>query len=205
MIKLYGYGPTRWSKCVWTARELDIPFDEVIVPFSGSGFGDENYRKLQPFGLVPALQEDEFTLYESQAIINYLAEKFPERALIPKSGTRERAQYDQWTYFCSSTLEFSLWSWFRHSYIFDEGTKSQVEIDRAAVELKKHLGILNSLFAEMQFLVDNRFTAADISMTYALNWAAGYGFLEGNNNLKSYVDAHKKRDAYPHHLYKKHD
>ncbi|MDD4975300.1 MAG: glutathione S-transferase family protein [Bacteriovorax sp.] len=201
MIKLYGYGPTRWSKCIWMASELGITLEEENVQYTGDGFGDENYRKIHPFGLVPALQDGDFTLFESQAIINYLGEKFPEKSLVPKSGTYERALYDQWTYFCTATLEFPLTSWFRHSFIFDEKTKNQVEIDRASEELKKQLIILNSVLENKSFLVGNRFTAADISMTYTLNWATGFGFLEGNNNLKNYTETHLKRDAFPKHLY----
>ena len=54
MIKIYGNGPTRWTKCVWTARELGIETEEVIVDFNNGGFGDDSYKNIHPFSLVPS-------------------------------------------------------------------------------------------------------------------------------------------------------
>ena len=202
MIKIYGKGPTRWLKCIWMARELGIHFEEVNVKFTpeAGGFGGEEYRRLNPFNAVPALEDGDFKLFESQAIMNYLGDKYPDKKLIPKAGTYERALYDQWTFFCVSSLEFSLWSWFRHSKLFSEDKKNEQEIDRSAQELETRLAILSKTMGHKEYLVGDTFTGADITMAYTLNWAGAYGFTEHYENLRAYAKHHVSRDAYPKHL-----
>ena len=71
------------------ANELEIPYERVIVPTANGSFGGGRYRKLSPFGLVPALKHGKIKIFESQAILNYLGEQFPKKKLVPNSGTRE--------------------------------------------------------------------------------------------------------------------
>lgn len=200
-MKIYGYGRSRWVKCIWMLNELGIDYEEYTVKYKNGKFGDEAYAKINPFNLVPALEDGDIKLFDSQAIVNYLGEKHPEHELIPKSGTKNRAMYDQWTFFCSSTLEGTLWNWFRHSFIFDD--KNQQEITRASLEVKKYFKKLNSIIKDNKYLIGNSFSAADISMAYLLHWAELGAFLKEHENLIKYKNIHIERDTFPHHLYVK--
>ena len=68
----------------------------------------EAYRRINPRGKVPALQTDEGVLTESTAILPYLADLAPEKALFPKGGTFERAKAQAWLSFLSSTLHVAI-------------------------------------------------------------------------------------------------
>ena len=60
-------------------------------------WSDKMYE-INPLGKVPVIREDDFYVYESGAILNYLADKYREKTsapLLPEAGTRERAIYDQ--------------------------------------------------------------------------------------------------------------
>lgn len=73
-----------WSFRPWIAmRAADIPFEEVLIPFD---FPAQNpkFKALSPSGLVPLLQHDEVKVWESLAIIEYVAELFPEKAIWPE-------------------------------------------------------------------------------------------------------------------------
>lgn len=199
MIKIYGTGHTRWTKCIWMAREVGAEFEAVEVSYDqvGGHFGDAEFLKTQPFGLVPAMEHGDLKLFESQAIINYLGETHPEAQMIPEPGTAQKALYDQWVFFTVTTLETPLWSWFRHAILFGEEKKSKTEISRAYKELQSVLGKLDPLLEGVDYLVGDRFTAADITLCFNLNWASTFKFLDKHENLKRYLELHKQRKAYP--------
>merc|ERR1712176_172590 len=99
--KLIGIGKSRAFRCLWMLEELGIPYQYVpAMPQS------EEVKYYNPLGKIPILvEEDGFCLYETNAIINYLGDKHRNdiigisncctNYLIPSSGTKERAKYEQ--------------------------------------------------------------------------------------------------------------
>lgn len=83
-------------KVLWTLDELGLPFERRDV---GGAFGKTDtpeYRAMNPTGLVPTLQEDAFTLWESNAICRYLCQAHaPDSPLWPRDA-RARANVDRW-------------------------------------------------------------------------------------------------------------
>ena len=81
-------------KVVWLMEELGLPFRRVDCggPFGGTDSAE--YRAMNPTGLVPVLQEDGFTLWESNAILRYLAGQAPASPIWP-SDARARADADR--------------------------------------------------------------------------------------------------------------
>jgi glutathione S-transferase len=88
----YGSGsPYAWR--VWLALEhKQLPYEQVVLSFSAGDLRKPDYLALNPRGKVPTLRDDEFTLYESAAIVEYLDEAYPVAGepLFP-GGPRERA------------------------------------------------------------------------------------------------------------------
>lgn len=75
-----------WSLRPWLLmRVLDIPFAEVVTPLYVEGSRDRMLREA-PTGKVPVLRDDEFAVWDSLAIAEYLAEKFPDRGVWPKAA-----------------------------------------------------------------------------------------------------------------------
>ena len=89
--KIYIYGDLRIRafRVAWICEELQLEWEmEKTFPWS-----DKMYE-INPLGKVPVIREDDFYLYESGAILNYLADKYQEKTsapLLPEAGTRERA------------------------------------------------------------------------------------------------------------------
>jgi len=83
-------------KVIWLLEELNLPYDRIDV---GGSFGKTDtpeYRAMNPTGLVPTLQEDTFTLWESNAILRYVCEAHaPDHAFWPRDPKR-RANIDRW-------------------------------------------------------------------------------------------------------------
>jgi len=83
-------------KVLWLLGELGLPFERIDV---GGSFGKTDtpeYRKMNPTGLVPTLQEDDFTLWESNAILRYLAQANPSAIKFWPTDLHARANIDRW-------------------------------------------------------------------------------------------------------------
>ena len=82
-----------WSLRPWLAlKHADVPFEEVVVPLDMPDTA-ENIRRYSPSGRVPALIDGDLTVWDSLAIAEYLAEKFPKKQLWPKDAAqRARAR-----------------------------------------------------------------------------------------------------------------
>ena len=73
-----------WSFRPWIAMKAKgIDFEEILVPFDDAG-GNPKFREFSPTGKVPTLVDDNLTIWESLAILEYLDDKFPEKGFWPK-------------------------------------------------------------------------------------------------------------------------
>src|SRR5262245_6206158 len=117
MITLYGSGVSRWVRPYWLLQELDVPFEPKLVSVRKGEHRSPEFLAVNPFGKLPALVDGDLTLIESAAICTYLGDKYAEKALIPKTGTRARALHDQWVSFAITELEQPLWRIARNTFV----------------------------------------------------------------------------------------
>jgi len=114
MMKLYGFPPTRSIRVLWTLRELCVEFEFVNVNLMAGENRHPEFLALNPAGKVPVLVDGEFVLTESVAMVLYLAEKYPEKNLLP-AGVELRAQVNRWLMFTATELEQPLWRISKHT------------------------------------------------------------------------------------------
>jgi glutathione S-transferase len=106
---LWGVGTSRTLRALWILAELDLPYEHRrITSRSGETLTPE-YTRLNPSQKIPTLQEGDFLLAESAAIVNYLATAYGSHSaakhLSPPTEPRLRARYDQWCFFCMMELD----------------------------------------------------------------------------------------------------
>jgi glutathione S-transferase len=183
-ITLYGLGTSRSSRCRWTLLELGVPFDYVE---DRALLGSDELRAKQPMAKLPALVVDGQPLFESAAICTYLCDRFGNGNLIGASSTWARAQHDQWVSFGSSELEAYLWSSAKHSSFYPQEKRVEGVIATNAEEIHKALAVLDTHLRGQEFLVDSRFSCADMIVGWSINWARRGGYLEGYSSLSAYV------------------
>ncbi len=116
-MKLYGFPPTRSIRVLWTLRELDVEFEFVNVDPTKGELRRPEFLAVNPAGKLPVLVDGDFILTESVAIVLYLAEKYPEKGLLP-SGLRARAEVNRWLLFSATELEQPLWRIARHTSVY---------------------------------------------------------------------------------------
>ena len=103
---LWGVGTSRTLRALWILAELDLPYEHRRIMSRSGETQTPEYTRLNPGQKIPALQEGDFVLTESAAIVNYLAGKHgAAKNLCPPSDPRLRARYDQWCFFCMMELD----------------------------------------------------------------------------------------------------
>ena len=136
--------------------------------------------------------DDDLTLTESAAIVNYLATKDAAMSLIPKDGSRERALYDQLAFFTLTDLEQPLWTNGKHRFALPEKHRVPQVLETTFWEFRKSQKALKALIGESpEFALGNRFTMADVLIAHTLTWAENFkfelfdGFTEYKNRMYS--------------------
>ena len=195
-MKLYGTPPTRSIRVIWLLNELDLECEIVPVDLRGGEHRTAEFLALNPAGKVPVLVDGEVVLTESVAIALYLAEKCPEKGLIPE-GLEERAQMYRWIFFLVNEIEQPLWRMARHSSIYPEEQRLPADIKRAARECKQMAAVLEEHMQGREFMVGDQLTVADLMGAYTLDWAREVKILEDCPNLRAFVDRMYARPKAP--------
>lgn len=127
-----------------------------------------DYRAVNPKGYVPALElDDGAILTENPAILQFLADAYPEAALAPAYGTLERARLQEWLNFTSSELHKAFGPYFR-GHPLEEREKEQVELRLA----RRVEYVERGLSDGRNFILGDRFTVADAYLFVVLNWSS---------------------------------
>ncbi len=191
--KLY-YAPfTRSSRPRWLLEELGVPYELVRIDMKAKEHKSPAYLKLHPHGSVPALDDDGVVLIESAAICAYLAEKHAAQGLGPKD-LAERGQWLQWLFYAMATLEGpTLQAWGARKLEDDVAVAKFAE---ARLRLDVALPYLDRALAAHQFLVGDRFTAADVVVASMLVLLQPTPLLDEHPAVKDYVARMKARPAF---------
>lgn len=163
-MKLYVFPPSpRSFKVLAIAAQLGLDYEMAIVDLTkGQQLGDD-YGALNPNRKAPVLADGKFTLWESNAIVAYLAELHPEAGLLPPDP-RGRADVARWQYW-----EASHWDAACAKIIFERVVKGALglgEPDSAAIasgekELERCAGVLDAHLRDRRYLCGDRLTTAD--------------------------------------------
>jgi glutathione S-transferase len=119
MLKLF-YSPLACSlSCHIALEEAGLPYETVEVNTKQQANLTDGYRAINPLGKVPALSIDGRILTEAAAILSYIADRVPEKELLPKAGTLQRAVAHEWLNFLSSTVHIAFRPVFRPERLGD--------------------------------------------------------------------------------------
>lgn len=138
--------------------ETGTPYELNVIDFAKREHKAEPHISRQPFGQVPAIDDDGFVLFESRAICRYLSAKAND-ALTPAT-LRDRAVMDQWSSAEQSNVSPHAMKFIYH-YIFNR-PQDQAVLDAAQAALELAFAALSKPLATQTFLVGDKLTIADI-------------------------------------------
>lgn len=148
------------QKAVWGLDEAGLPYERVAAGGAHGVVNDPGYRTLNPNGLVPTLEEDGFVLWESNAILRYLAATSPALAL--PADTRARAHVEQWVDWQATSFTPAMRDAFWQLYRAAEPDRALIA---ASLEKSEAMAaILDRHLAERTYMVGEGFSIADIAL-----------------------------------------
>jgi glutathione S-transferase len=153
-----------------------------------------DFLKINPAGKIPVLVDGERVLTESVAIVLYLAEKYPDKGLLP-AGLNERAQVNRGLLFAATELEQPLWRIARHTALYPEEQRLPRDVILASGEFKDMASVLEKHMRGRQFVAGDNVSVADFVMAYTLDWGNEYKLLDDYPQLLAYM---KRMYARPH-------
>lgn len=163
MLTIYGKSSSiNVRKVLWTCAELGVNFEREDW---GSGFRPTEtpeFLDMNPNGLVPVIRDDDFVLWESNAIIRYLASTYNGAWLYP-AETRRRAHIDQWIDWQASDLNRS-WSYAFMALVRNSPVhRDKEQIDASVATWSKFMTILDRQLEKTgRYVVGDDMTLADI-------------------------------------------
>jgi GST-like protein len=156
--------PNGWKVSI-ALEEMGLPYEMRVIDFAKNEQKDDWYVKLNPNGRIPTLVDDGFALFESGAILIYLAEKTGQ--FLP-SGVRERSRVIQWLMFQMSAVGPMMGQANVFLRYFPE--KIQSAIDRYQREVTRLFGILDTQLATHEYITGG-YSIADMALW---PWVSGY-------------------------------
>ena len=186
--RLYYMPRTRSSRVLWLLEETGAPYD--LTEITGAQRRSEEHLGRHPLGRVPALQlADGSTMFESAAICLQVADLNPDAGLIGPVGSTERGLVYQWVLFAVSELEGPLFRWIGELGEGVTDPPAQARFAAAAVAMQ-------SALAQRDWLVEDRFSVADVMCASVLEGAHARELLAPWPGLEAYVRRSEARPAY---------
>ena len=179
MIQLHYYPSTASMAPNILLEEIGAPFERVLVDRSQGVQKTQQYLRLNPNGLIPALTDGDLVLYESAAICLYLCDSYPQAALAPPLGSTERAHFYKWLMWLTNTLQATLIVYFYPERWMNASNAA------GAAELKTHAEnrvrvLIDQLDTELArhggpWLLGDAYTAVDAYTLMLCRWTRNFG------------------------------
>lgn len=206
MITLYGVYRSRTSRPLWLLAEYGAEFTHIPVIQSyrldqptalGAPLNTASpeFLAINPLGQVPVLVDGDLVLSESLAITLYLA-RLLGGTIGPQSNS-ETAQMEQWSLFAATAIEGPALDILSALANAPDTTERQSHIAINAEKLRRPLSRLDSYFTHHDWLVGNRFTAADINTAEIVRYAQSHPtLLTEFPAVKAWLEKAQARPAF---------
>jgi glutathione S-transferase len=188
-------------KVLWGLGELALPFERIDV---GGAFGKTDtpeYRAMNPTGLVPILQEDAFTLWESNAILRYLCHAHAPHSMLWPQDPHARANIDRWMDAQQTVLNRPMGVVFWGLVRTPADQRDPAAIAQGVADAAKAYGMIEPLLARHAYIAGPDFTLADIPWgVLAHRWFNMDFERPALPHLRAWYDRLCERPAYKQHI-----
>jgi len=194
MLKFYYSGAPNPMKVALFLEESGLPYETVPVDTrKGDQFKPE-FLKVNPNGKVPAIDDDGVLVFDSNAILLYLAEKTGK--FLPAKTDKARGELLSWMFFVSSGVG----PYFGQAVHFKNYAPEKLPyaINRYVFEGNRHAGILDARLGQHKYMLGDTYTIVDMNVW---GWArmlpnvVGEGAWDKFKNIKRLVDEINARPA----------
>jgi glutathione S-transferase len=197
MLKIWGNADSiNVQKVLWCCEEIGLAYERIDA---GRHYGVVNtaeFRRLNPNGLVPTIEDDGFVLWESGSVLRYLAAKHASGSLWPEDVVA-RADADRWIDWSNSTLWPAMVPIFRAFLRTPEHERDDNLVEAARRETLDAMHILDAQLEDRAFVGGERFTMGDIALGCAVwRWMTLPIERDELPQVQRWFDALSTREAY---------
>ncbi len=194
MIIVHHLEESRSQRILWLLEELNLEYEvRRYARDPQTRFGPPDLKAVHPLGKSPTLEIDGKVLAESGAIIECLAETKAGGKIAVSPGDPARADYLYWLHFAEGSAMLPILFMLYVSRLGEAGAPLH---PRIFAEIDNHLSHANAALASSDTFIADRFTAADIQMSFVLDAASVGGRLGQYPNLARARAVHQARPAY---------
>jgi glutathione S-transferase len=207
MITVHHLNNSRSQRIIWLLEELGVPYEvKRYERDAKTMLAPPELLAVHPLGKSPVVTDDDKTIAETGAITEYLVDTYGEGRLIPPANTSERLRYTYWLHFAEGTAMPPLVMTLVFSKLPERvpalirpiakmiSAKAQESFLRPNIE--RQLALMESELSKSAFFAGDKFTAADVMMSFPVEAGASRGGLGDSPKLKDWLVRMHARPAY---------
>ena len=187
----FARGQVRDLRVRWALEEAGLPYRTRLLEQGDQDRPD--YRKLQPFGQVPILEENGVVLFETGAIVLHIGER--SETLLPKDPAA-RARATQWLIAALNSIEPFVMNVALIDIFYADQEWAKLRRPGAVEFLGRRLAALSNALGDKPYLDGDRFTAGDLMMSTVLRILRHNDIVTGDRRLGTYVERCTARAAF---------
>lgn len=195
MITVWGGQTSRSLRVVWLLEEMGLPYQvrqvDMLAPQK-----DPAFLAVNPADYLPAIEDGDVAMVESIAIMEYLMARYGPTPLAPAPQDPTFPAYQQFLHMGEAGLATLMMPIIVSRFMAPEAERDNWGAGWCRKVLQKRLNLVSQRLAQSPYLAGDAFTAADISVTYALDLGQRAAGLTLTDAEQSYLARTTARDAY---------
>jgi len=201
MLKLWGrINSINVQKVLWALAELKVPYERTDAGLQFGVVNEPFYRRMNPNGRVPTIEDDGFVLWESNAIVRYLSEKHGAGTLWP-NDPRQRADADRWMDWTTSTVAPAITPVFWGLIRTPAERRDLKAIEEGVERLAQAFQVLEQGLEGRDHVAGKSFTMGDIPLgTFVHRWYALAVKRPKLPRVEAYYERLQQRASYKKHV-----
>jgi len=202
MLRVWGRtNSANVMKVLWLLDELALPYERIDAGGAFGRTGTAEYRAMQPLGLVPALEEDGFALFESNAIMRYLCNAHAPASGLYPAAPRPRGLVDAWLDLQQTALNRPQGIVFAGLVRTPPEKRDMAAIDAARAEAAGIWGLADAAIAARGWIAGETMTLADLAFgCHAHRWFSMEIDRPATPHLGAWYDRLRARAGYARHV-----
>lgn len=196
MLTLHHAPNSRAGRIVWLLEELGLEYELNRMDFHPKDLKSEEHRARHPLGRIPVLDDDDVSIYESGAIVEYIVARHSDGALKPAVDSPLFPEYLQWLHYVEGMIMPPINTIIVHTLLLPPERRDEEVLGQAQRLLAKALVPVDQALEGREYILGD-FSAVDIMLGHACFMSRRLGCAsEDLKNLHAYIERVEQRPAF---------
>ncbi len=197
MLTIHHSPQSRSMRVVWLCEEIGLDYRLESVEMFSDAMQRPEYLAIHPLGKVPAIEDGDFVLWETIAILQHLDAKYGDGKLIPPRDTEAGALALQWMAYGENPLTLTMGQIAAHSGPMPEERRIPALVESGREIAPSLVGVIERALGDRTWILGDAFSAADIMLAYGLFIARHLGYVgDATPRVRAYCERALGRPAF---------